>query len=104
MSLINKSYKKYNRLSRYSPFPYYYNTEDRKYIYGTTAHLSKDTPYVVHTVVHGDNLDTLSLQYYNNPTYFWIIADFNSIQDPYIKLKEGSSIKIPSFAGVEFDI
>lgn len=104
MKLINKSYKRYNRLSRYNPFPYYYNTDDRKYIYGVTCQLKKDTTYVVHTVEHGDTLDSLSLAYYNNPTYFWIIADFNSIQDPYIKLEEGTTIKIPSFAGIEFDL
>lgn len=104
MSLINKAYKRYNRLSRYSPFPYFYNTDDRKYVYGITSQLSKETAYVVHTIQHGDTLDVLALQYYNNPTYFWIIADFNSIQDPYIKLKEGDTIKIPSFANIEFDL
>ena len=41
--LINKSYKNYNHFSRYSSFPYYYNVEDEKYIYGTTAQLDPNT-------------------------------------------------------------
>ena len=101
--LIDKSYKTYNRFSRYANFPYYYNTQDKKYVYGTTAQLKDSTPYSVHTVEQNDTLDSLALKYYNNPTYFWIIADFNRIQDPYTHLDIGSQIKIPVFSNVEFD-
>lgn len=104
MSLINKTYKKYNRLSRYSPFPIYFNSEDGKYVCGTTSHLNNNTSYILHTVDRGDTLDYLSLHYYNNPTYFWIIADFNRIQNPLEPLTVGDSIKIPAFANIEFDI
>ena len=100
---IDKTYKQYNHLSRYNNFPYFYDTLDNKYIYGTTAYLKTDTPYVIHTVKQNDSLDSLALYYYNNPTYFWIIADFNRIRDPYIKLKIGENIKIPSFSTIEFN-
>ena len=101
---IDKSYKQYTRLSRYNNFPYYYDTLDNKYIYGTTAYLKSDTPYVLHTVAQNDTLDSLALKYYNNPTYFWIIADFNRIRDPYLPLKIGSFVKIPAFSSIEFNI
>ena len=68
---IDKTYKQYNHLSRYNNFPYFYDTLDNKYIYGTTAYLKTDTPYVIHTVKQNDSLDSLALYYYNNPTYFW---------------------------------
>lgn len=101
--LAQKSYKDYERLSRYATFPYYFNVQDNKYIYGTTANLQEDTPFSAHTVVDGDTLDSLALEYYNNPTYYWVIADFNRIRDPYEKLKSGVILKIPSITSIEFE-
>lgn len=101
----NKAYKDYNKISRYSVFPYYYNRLDDKYIYGLTSHLQhNDTKYVNHYVKQDDTLDTIALYYYNNPTYYWVIADFNRIQDPYKKLEIGSVLKIPTFSNIKFEI
>ena len=98
-------YKEYKKPSRYSIFPYYYNRLDDKSVYGLTAQLKQeDTTYVVHEVKQGDTLDTLALYYYNSPLLFWIIADFNYIQDPYIDLTIGSLLKIPTFNAIEFNI
>ncbi|MGM9544281.1 MAG: LysM peptidoglycan-binding domain-containing protein [Romboutsia timonensis] len=101
--LKNKSYKTYDYFCRYSSFPYYFNTEDNKYVYGTTAQLSTDTPYVMHIVKKGETLDSLALDAYNNPTYFFLIADFNRIQNPYEPLEVGSQIKIPTFSSVTYE-
>ena len=68
--LIDKQYKSYDYISRYTSFPFYYNTEDKKYIYGTTSHLSGDVPYVIYKVKPYDTLDSIALQYYNNPTLY----------------------------------
>ena len=102
--LKGKNYKDYNYTSRYSLFPYYYNSEDDKYVTGVGAYVSTDAPYIVHTVVQGDTLDNLALYYYNNPTYFWILCSFNRIRNPYIKLKIGQQLKIPSLSNITFDI
>lgn len=103
--LSEKYYKVYDRVSRYSVFPYYYNRLDEKYIYGITSQLKQeDTLYVSHTVKQGDTLDTLALYYYNNSTYFWIIADFNQILDPYKDLVLGTVLKIPTFNNIKFNI
>ena len=48
--LTDKSYKTYKNVSRYSNFPYYYNSLDNKYIYGTTAQLYKTTSYTLYKV------------------------------------------------------
>lgn len=101
--LKNKSYKDYSYTSRYAPFPYYYNSEDTKYVYGVTANLDNTTVYTQHTVSRGDTLDSLALKYYNNPTLYWIICSFNRIQDPYTELVEGQKINIPSISALEFD-
>ncbi len=101
--LTNKSYKNFNKISRYGNFPYYYHTIDNKYVYGFSGRLKTTTPYIIHTVKRADSFDSLALYYYNNPTYFWIICDFNRINDPFIELEEGQKLKIPSFSTLEFE-
>jgi nucleoid-associated protein YgaU len=100
--LTDKQYKNYDYISRYASFPYYYHIEDKKFIYGTTAQLSESNGYTLHKVVLHDTLDSLALDYYNNPTLFWLIADFNKIQNPYAKLELGTELKIPSISEIKF--
>ena len=45
MSLTNKKYKDYSYMSRYNNFPYYWDTIDKKYVYGTTSWLNDETIY-----------------------------------------------------------
>lgn len=101
--LIDKQYKDYSYLSRYTSFPFYYNIRDGKYIYGTTSQLRQTLGYRLYNVKQNDTLDTLALDFYNNPTLFWVIADFNEIQDPYTKLEVGSQIKIPTLSEIAFE-
>jgi nucleoid-associated protein YgaU len=102
--LTTKGYKEYSKVSRYSQIPYYYHTLDDKYISGKAAHLKTDTVYTMYTVKKNDTFDSLALEFYNNPTLFWIICSFNNIQDPFSKLIPGQLIKIPSLSNIEFDI
>ena len=101
--LRDKQYRDYKKISRYSSIPYYYNPVDEKFTYGTSKWLKDDTTHRIYKIKEGDTLDTLALYYYNNPTYFWIIADFNRIRDPFAPLKVGSKIKIPTFSSIEFE-
>ena len=101
--LIDKNYKTYKKLSRYAYVPYYYNVETDKYTYGTCSWLSDKTVYQNYTVQPNDTLDTLSLRAYGSPIYYWIIASFNHIIDPFQPLKVGSVIKIPSRTSIVFE-
>ena len=101
--LINKSYKTYSSFSRYSTFPIYYNTADEKYESGTTSQLDLDTPYQSYEVQKNDTYDSLALDYYNNPTYFWIICDFNRISDPFKSPLVGDVLYIPVISDIEFE-
>lgn len=101
--LKDKQYKDYDKLSRYEPYPYYYDVTDKKYVYGTTGHLSTNTPYVAHTVKQGDTWDSLALYYYNNPTYYWIICDYNRVQNPFNNPKINEVVKIPTFSAIRFE-
>ena len=101
--LIDKQYKRYDKVSRYQSFPYYYNKADDKYVYGTTAWLSDSTPYTEYTCGAQDTLDSIALYFYGTPTLYWVIADFNRILDPLIKLYAGDTLKIPDFSQIFFE-
>lgn len=102
--LSEKQTKTYNSLSRYSQLYFFYNSLDSKYIYEIGKNLSENTPYVVHTVTMEDTLDLLALTYYGRPDLFWIIADFNRINDPYISLYYNyKEIKVPTISAIEYE-
>ena len=62
-----------------------------------------NTEYVSHIVKSNDTLNSLALKYYNNPTFWWVIAYFNDIQDPFKPLRNKyTTLKIPNIASVEF--
>lgn len=102
-SLKDKAIKDYNYTSRYGPFPYFYNVNDNKYVYGITSWLSLDCSRTTHTVEDTDTLDGLALKYYGRPDLYWVIADFNRIVDPYINLYDNFNfIYIPDLSGVRY--
>ena len=101
--LTNKQYKSYDRLSRYSTIPVYYNKHTKNNVYGTSKHLNTDTEYVLHVAKKNDTWDSLALDYYNNPTYFWIICDFNKVLNPFIEPQEGDLIYVPVISDIEFE-
>ncbi len=102
-TLKNKNYESYDYLSRYTQVPYYFDTVKQREVYGVGSNLLKNTAYVSHKLTSEDTLHSLALQYYNNPTYWWIIAYFNDIQDAFIALIDHYSvIKIPNMASITF--
>ena len=101
--LKDKNYKKYSEICRYTNVPYYYHTEDDKYIYGIGSNVFKNISYTLHEVKKGETLDSLALKYYNNPTFYWVIGYFNDIQDCFEDLLEWHpTLKIPNIANIKF--
>lgn len=100
--LIDKSYRSYDYISRYSSFPYYYDTDLERYLYGTTSYINQDIPYIVHIVKERDTYDSLALKYYNNPTLYWAICDFNKIQDAFSTPEPGERLLIPTLSSISF--
>ena len=99
----NKIYQKYEYLSRYSVIPFFYDTLCKKQVCGIGSQLEKNTSFLSHKVDVEDTLDYLALKYYNNPTYWWIIAYFNDIQDALEPLQRRFSIiKIPNISSIQF--
>ena len=101
--LKNKKYLKFDYTSRYSGTAVYYNTVDEKEMTGLSKNVFKDVNYIVHKVKPTDTLDKLALTYYNNPSYWWILAYFNDIQDAFIELYGNYEVlKVPSVSNLTF--
>ena len=102
--LTKKKYSQFDYTCRYTGVPYYFDSEKSREVMGIGEQLSTDSPFVSHKVTPEDTLDSLALTYYNNPTYWWIIAYFNRISDPFISLiSKYSIIKIPSISSIKFE-
>jgi hypothetical protein len=103
--LINKQRRTdFDSISRYLPFSYYYHTLDDKFVVGLTGHLETTAEYVAHSVKDTDTLESLALRYYGRPDFFWVIADFNRIKDPFLPLlKSFKVIKVPSLGQITFE-
>lgn len=101
--LTNKRYNSFDYTSRYTTVPYFYDTETHTDVYGIGTQMSSQTAFVSHLVRPEDTLDALALTYYNNPTYWWVIAYFNKITDPFIQLStKFTTLKIPSISSIVF--
>ena len=102
-TLKSKMYANFDYLSRYTNTPYYYDTLKDRQVYGIGTNLKTSSEFVTHIVKSNDTLNSLSLKYYNNPPFWWVIAMFNDIQDPFKPLRDKfETIKIPSISSIEF--
>lgn len=101
--LSNETYRQYSNLSRYTLVPIFYNKMDKVYQPGFPMQLSREIVHINHIVYPGDTLDSLSLYYYGNPTYYWVIADYNNILDPFEPLTVGEKLQIPTFSEITFN-
>ena len=101
--LKDEQKREYDYISRYASFPFYYNTQDDKYIYGTTSQLSTGVAFVEHKVRQWDTLDSIAFYYYGRPDLYWVVADFNRIQDPFEPLfGKHQSLKVPQLSNISF--
>ena len=101
-ALKNKSYRTYDYVSRYTSFPYYYNVNDDKYMYGTTSQIDKDISYNTYQVEVGDTYDSIALSVYNSPLFYWVICDFNDIQNPFEDPQVGTVLRIPTLTAIRY--
>lgn len=102
-TLKNKMYARFDYLSRYTDTPYYYDTLRDRQVFGIGTNVKNTSEFVTHKLQSNDTLHSLALKYYNNPTFWWIIASFNDIQDAFKPLiHKYETIKIPSISSIEF--
>ena len=99
---LSKNYRDVPYLSRYSAFPYYYDSVNNKYYYGLTAQLDKTAPYALYKVKEGDSYDSIASKHYGSALYYWIICHFNDIFDCTKDPEAGTDLKIPSLNSINF--
>ena len=103
-TLKNKSYASFDYKSRYESVPYYFDTLENREIFGIGTNMKQTSEFITHKLKSNDTLNSLALKYYNNPTFWWVIAYFNNIQDAFKPLlcDSRNTIKIPNIASTEF--
>lgn len=99
--LTNKTVKTSNYYSRYNGFDYYYNKLDKRNQMSTSKWLNQNNDFQSYLVKEGDTYDSIALWFYNNPTYYWIICDFNRVLNPFIAPTPGEILRIPAM-GTDF--
>lgn len=82
--------------NRYKSIGYFLTPELTRYrrnvIYPTLpAH--EDDIYIITTA--GDRYDTLALQFYSDPTLWWIIASANNSEKSSLNVESGIQLRIP---------
>ena len=103
--LTNKQSAVFDYQSRYAGVPFYYDTVKKRETPGLTYQINFENDYFIHKVKADDTLDKLALVYYNNPTFWWLIAYFNKINDPFIDLKKTyKTLKIPAVTNNTFEV
>lgn len=62
----------------------------------------EDRTDIFHTVESSEvyRLDLISYEYYNNPLYWWVIAQANDIKDPFQGITPGTLLRIPSMVSL----
>ena len=102
--LVDKQAHSFDYKSRYTGVPYYFDTQKQRETPGIVRQINFNTTYVLHKLNASDTLDSLALEYYGNPTYWWAIAYFNKINDPFINLiLKYKTLKIPALHGIIFE-
>lgn len=62
---------------------------------GTLPRSDSDTVYTVENFYDG-RLDMIAAVFYNEPRYWWVLAQYNNILDPVVECTAGRIILIPS--------
>ena len=98
-TLTNKTSLNFGYLSRYQGLYSYYDTVSGDTICGLGKPMLKTTAWSAYKVKPEDTLDSLALTYYNNPTYWWVIAQFNDV-GPFEPLSKYDTMKIPGISSI----
>ena len=51
--------------------------------------------YFQHTFSEGERLDLLAYRYYQTPSFWWVIAEYNPEITDFTKIPSGTVIRIP---------
>lgn len=66
-----------------------------------TAHRGDDTYYTSQT---GDSFHSLAHRLYGDVRLWWVIAEFNDVEDPFNDLVPGTTLRLPSRARLHMEV
>ena len=95
-------YKTYDYIGRYESFPYFFDSKNNKYYYGITSYLDTNTNYVLYEVKKGDSYDSIALDHYGSPLFYWVILDYNRVLDALEPPQPGTRLMLPSLNSITF--
>lgn len=49
----------------------------------------------IHTIVQGETLQNIAYKYYGDSGSWYLIAEYNNINDPFEEIEEGQQLLIP---------
>lgn len=89
--------RKYQHESRYSKYRQIVENENTWLETFNSSVIPKtdDDKYHIVTTQQIGRLDLIANQYYNNPSFYWVIALANDIIDPFI-IDAGTILRIPA--------
>jgi nucleoid-associated protein YgaU len=59
---------------------------------------------ILYNINNGDTLRSISFGLYVDARYWWIIADFNNVINPFEQLKVGIQLRCPSLKRIKEEI
>ena len=71
----------------------YVNSDGKMVSDRYSLHSTKD--YKLIKLEKDQFLDEISMEYYDTPLYYWIVGEVNNIKDPFLKIKKGTTLRIP---------
>jgi hypothetical protein len=94
---MNNSNSLYNKYSRYVAGGSA-ETANGKIEWWERTIFQTDTTDIIYAVenFYENRLDLIASVFYNEPRYWWIIAQYNNILDPFSEITAGRVLRIPS--------
>jgi nucleoid-associated protein YgaU len=62
------------------------------------------TDDVYYTVQTGDDVTRVASKALGDPRYWWVVADFNDLLDPFADLVPGTQLRVPSLQRLHMQV
>lgn len=59
---------------------------------------------IYHEILYGDTLQRIAWQVLGDARYWWVVADFNDIIDPFEDLLPGTQLRLPSISRLYMEV
>ena len=83
-------------MDRYKEYSSIETIDGIKFVHGLVHNeINYSGDITVHEIQTGETLDSISYTYYNSPEFWWVIAWYNNIINPFCGFKSDRTLDIP---------